>query len=338
MRRHRNRRRNKQRKIIIISICSILLFMTAGYAAMNTNLEINVKGNVIKKITGGEQLLETVNIITNGDGLYKDTYEENIYTYRGENPNNYVTFNNELWRIISVNTRDNTIKIIRNEILEDKEYDVTNARTAEYCTHPINGCNIWGSNSTLYDMNGINKINTLAYQVNGIKCILPNIEASLNIYLNEEYYNKLNTNDKEMVINGTYKVGPIDYNKNQNLNIEIEYAREALWKGNVALIDATEYIKASTDSNCTNMYNASWNYSGTPCKNNNWMFNSKAWWTLSPNSGGASSTVWIVRNIGYIHTTNANTLYGIRPVVTLKPEVKITSGDGSESTPFTFEI
>ena len=50
MYRLRHRNRNKQRKILVISICSILLFMTAGYAAMNTNLEINAKGNVVKKI------------------------------------------------------------------------------------------------------------------------------------------------------------------------------------------------------------------------------------------------------------------------------------------------
>ena len=63
MRRHR-RRNKKQRKIVIISVCSILLFMTIGYAAMQTNLEIKAKGNVIKKSTGGEALLEMVDVVT----------------------------------------------------------------------------------------------------------------------------------------------------------------------------------------------------------------------------------------------------------------------------------
>ena len=152
--RHRNRKRNKQRKILVISICSILLFMTAGYATMNTNLEINAKGNVVKKNTGGEQLLEMVDIVTTGDGLYEDSYEENVYTYRGATPNNYVTFNNELLRIISVNTSDNTIKIIRNAVLSDRVFDTSsNGRynSSEYCNYS-GGCNIWGSSSTLYDV------------------------------------------------------------------------------------------------------------------------------------------------------------------------------------------
>lgn len=95
--RHRSRRRNKQRKVIIISICSLLLIMTVGYAAMQTNLEIKAKGNVIKKATAGSDLVDKAGVVTSGDGLYADSYESNVYTYRGANPNNYVTFNGETW-------------------------------------------------------------------------------------------------------------------------------------------------------------------------------------------------------------------------------------------------
>ena len=42
--------------------------------------------------------------VTEGDGLYKDEYEEGKYTYKGVNPNNYITFNNEMWRIISIDS------------------------------------------------------------------------------------------------------------------------------------------------------------------------------------------------------------------------------------------
>jgi len=56
--------------------------------------------------------------VTTGDGLYKDEYENGRYVYRGANPNNYITFNNETWRIISVET-DGTLKIIRDERLGD---------------------------------------------------------------------------------------------------------------------------------------------------------------------------------------------------------------------------
>ena len=45
----RRNRGKKQSKIIITSICALLLIMTVGYAAMQTNLEINAKGNIIKE-------------------------------------------------------------------------------------------------------------------------------------------------------------------------------------------------------------------------------------------------------------------------------------------------
>ena len=137
MRRHR-RRNKKQRNIIIISVCSLLLIMTVGYAAMQTNLSINTKGNIIKKASAGSDLIELAGIVTSGDGLYADTYEEGRYIYKGANPNNYITFSGETWRIISVES-DNTIKIMRNESIGNIAFDSTNsnnwAKPATLNTH-----------------------------------------------------------------------------------------------------------------------------------------------------------------------------------------------------------
>ena len=60
--------------------------------------------------------------VTEGDGLYKDEYENGKYTYKGANPNNYITFNNEMWRIISVDS-NGLIKIMRNESVGDRAFD-----------------------------------------------------------------------------------------------------------------------------------------------------------------------------------------------------------------------
>ena len=60
--------------------------------------------------------------VTDGDGLYADEYETGRYIYKGVNPNNYITFNNETWRIIFVEN-DGTIKIMRNESIGDMEFD-----------------------------------------------------------------------------------------------------------------------------------------------------------------------------------------------------------------------
>lgn len=65
-------------------------------------------------ITLGEQIINKANVVTSGDGLYRDNYEYGKvkYFYKGVNPKNYITFNNEKagWRIMSI--EDNgTIKI-----------------------------------------------------------------------------------------------------------------------------------------------------------------------------------------------------------------------------------
>ena len=106
-RREKNKR-NKQ--IIMVSSICLLVVMVSGYAAFQTNLSITAKGN-IKQKKAADMLRELCNT-ESGDGLYKDIYEDGKCTYKGTDPNNYITFNNEIWRIVSVNN-DKTIKIIK---------------------------------------------------------------------------------------------------------------------------------------------------------------------------------------------------------------------------------
>ena len=60
------------------------------------------------------------------DGLYADEYEEGRYIYKGVNPNNYITFNNETWRILSIDS-SGRIKIVRDELLPSRKWDSTNS-------------------------------------------------------------------------------------------------------------------------------------------------------------------------------------------------------------------
>ena len=64
--------------------------------------------------TAGSQIIENA-------GLEKDPYECR-YFFKGANPNNYIKFNNETWRIISVEC-DDTIKIMRNESIGGRAWN-----------------------------------------------------------------------------------------------------------------------------------------------------------------------------------------------------------------------
>ena len=64
--------------------------------------------------------------VTEGDGLYADEYESGRYIYKGANPNNYITFNNETWRILSIDS-SGRIKIVRDELLPSRAWASTNS-------------------------------------------------------------------------------------------------------------------------------------------------------------------------------------------------------------------
>ncbi len=76
--------------------------------------------------------------VTEGDGLYQDEYESGRYFYKGANPNNYITFNNETWRILSVEA-DGRIKIVRDGLFSDRAFGGSNAWETSYIKEYLNG-------------------------------------------------------------------------------------------------------------------------------------------------------------------------------------------------------
>ncbi len=314
-------------------------------ARVSDGVNIETASLTIKQDSAGSDLVENAGVVTSGDGLYKDTYEENVYTYRGASPNNYVTFNGEQWRIISVNTADNTIKIMRNSVLVRTPYDEKSNRTTssnQYCNYSSRlGCNIYGSTSSLYNQAGTSKISMLAREVGGTAYSLPANESSLSTYLNEDYYDILSSTSRDMVKeDALYKSGVLQLQSGQTASTDISQVSAVKWKGKVGLIDATEYVRASTNSSCTGAY-AYYNISSSGCRGDgesNWMFlNGSDYWTMSPSSGNTSYGVWLVYSHGKLYSNGSNSAgnsYGVCPVVTLKSSVKITSGNGSSSQPY----
>ncbi len=74
--------------------------------------------------TTAQKLIKIVT--TSGDGLYADEYEPNRYVYKGANPNNYITFNNTLYRIMAVES-DGTLKIMANSSIGYQYWDTTSS-------------------------------------------------------------------------------------------------------------------------------------------------------------------------------------------------------------------
>ena len=297
----------------------------------NLNSEVTVTHNYVQD--DGSILPELVditdNVVTSGDGLYEDSYESGRYVYRGANPNNYIEFNNELWRIISKET-DGTYKIVRNEVLpEEMPFDNDNYRDKEsngaggtYCANSSYGCNAWSSTA--------NMVGSPAEFTNGKYTGTVLLDSGLNEYLNGEYLDSI-TENCDKIVNYDFSIGGV-INNNNDLQGQITSENSYKWNGSVGLISGSDYINANSNiETCGTFSKTNNNY--TTCRNTNWMYKSESdWWTLSPVAGD-SGVVWTIHGNGLLYNYYSRPSYGVCPAVYLTSSLSL-SGSGTQSDPF----
>ena len=265
-------------------------------------------------------------VVTTGQGIYDDIYEENHYVYKGANPNNYIRFNNELWRIISTE-QDDTIKIIRNNSLGKMKYDEPGFRssttnTGTYCTSD-NGCNAYG----------------ITNDFGGLGTVLK--DSTLNTYLNGEYYNGLTSDAKSYVIehdfaNGWTGGSGTSSNK-KYINEAHESEKQIIWHGKIGLINLTDFLRGTLNSACDSVYSG-WQISGYPCHNDNYLFKDGEVISTMSTSNVLPNYLWAIRNTGGICSAGSgcgftNIEQSIYPVVYLRKTISLT-GNGTESSPY----
>ena len=295
---------------------------------------------------------QTVEVVTAGDGLYEDQYEIGRYIYRGSNPNNYIQFNNELWRIVAKET-DGTYKIVRDELLPQNEgytfmaYDESDHRSTEnntYCTQPYWGCGVYAAVSGTFRTPNGNYSGTVTE------------DSSIKEYLNDTYYPTLNGIAKTQVQSHVFNIGSVQYlDESGNDSIEKNIAGEKMykWTGNVGLINVSDLLKASTNTACTSAtdeYNAAiQDVPEETCGSYLTYFDTIneelgviGYWTMnafSAESEDYSNDAWVAsfrQGIGAFGEgfANIDNLIGARPVLYLKSDIELTSGTGTKSNPF----
>ncbi len=294
---------------------------------------------------------QDVEVVTSGDGLYEDQYETGRYIYRGSNPDNYIQFNNELWRIVAKET-DGTYKIIRDELLPQNEgytfmaYDARYHRSTEnntYCTRPDNGCGVFAAVSGTFQT------------PNGSYSGTVTEDSSIKEYLNNTYYPTLTGIAKAQVQSHTFNIGCVQYlDESGNDSIEKNIAGEKMykWTGNVGLINVSDLLKASTNTACTSATDE-WNavmqevpqetcgsYLTTMSPINEEV-GEIGYWTInasSSESGNDPHNVWVAAFAqGISGFTDGIAHYdydGARPVLYLKSDIELTSGTGTKLDPF----
>ena len=272
------------------------------------------------------------------------------YRYYGANPNNYVTFNGELWRIISVSnvkssTTDTTgamrMKIIRNTNLGNYSWDSSlstintgygvNDWTQADLKTELNNLYYNQQSGTCY--NGQNNASTTCnFTTTGLSPDAKNMIGEALWYLgssssgNEKYANDYYTTER-----GTMTYGcSVD---------DGACPRATTWTGHVGLMYLSDYVYATDPTLCTAniLY---WSQStNSSCKTNDWLYDSSNnQWTMFPFAGKASGVFFVTLSGSVDGSYNAYRAFGVRPVVVLQSDVKITDGDGSEENPYQLGI
>ena len=309
----------------------------------------NAEVKEITKPTYGMKAVEYIN------GLYEyygDSYnlkidntpDENI-RYYGSNPNNYVRFNNELWRIIGV-FGDN-VKLVRSETLGKLSWD-----SSKSTINDGYGVNEW-SQSDLK-----NYLNTMYYGGTTVTCYdgqykkevtcptnkLDNTAKSLIDY---HTWNTGATNDRILYNSTTQSFDTVEFYKAERGNetgkicTGATYCSDAVtrtteWTGYIALPYITDYAYASGEDDCNTKIDQSSTYK---CKNNNWMhyestYNDKIWY-LSPCAiSSAADLVGFVHGDGNAEGDSASSAYAVFPAIYLKSDILIESGTGTSSNPY----
>lgn len=128
---------------------------------------------------------QPVDVVTSGDGLYEDEYEDGRYFFKGANPNNYIKFNNELWRIISIEN-DGTIKIIKKGTINKAYWDETGNN--DWATASMN---TYLNSTYLNNLSNKDKVITHNWDIGGITPNNNNLSNQIKEEKSEKWEGKI---------------------------------------------------------------------------------------------------------------------------------------------------
>ena len=319
-------------------------------ADQNHNMEKVINGNIKVEFYFETMSEQIENLYTDNSTIlaYDGTADNNL-RYIGADPNNYVLFNNELWRIIGVFNENShgvagqkLVKLIRNESIGSFSWDNkasgTGSSTSSY------GSNDW-SDSALQLV-----LNEGAYwnRTNGT-CPSGQNGATTNCDFST---NGLTDEAKSMIETVTWKLGGTGSFTSASNGLTSHFygyergttvysGRPTTWQGKIALMYPSDYGYATSGGSTTNreaclakeLYN--WDSSSySDCKNNDWLLDSSTTqWTLTPTSSRSDNVFGVFRT-GCVNYNSANDSIGVRPSVYLTSNVGISGGDGTMNNPY----
>ena len=274
-----------------------------------------------------------------------DIYDNIRFT--GPKPNNYITFNNETWRIIGIfnvyneetNKYERLIKIVRGSSLGNYSWD-----TSDSSINSGNGINEWSQadlmNELNYDYLGTNTGTTTWFNGKNDRQT-GSYDYSKNI--KDEYVDKIATVRWNLggLSNPTKPASNLYVDERGTRNtvdtvITDDIERTDNYSDKIGLMYPSDYGYASSNSACRNTTSTVVN-----CRDNNWLYSFGPYWTLSSlTTDGYTALIAYnqPQNLQYaFRSYNASTAWAVYPTLYLKQSVKITGGTGTSTNPYTID-
>lgn len=210
------------------------------------------------------------NLVTTGVGLYQnETTNGTRYIFKGETKNNYINWNEELYRIIRIN-EDGTIRVMKfeNDFITswDNRYNNNTLRSSGYNTYYLTDVNI---------------------------------DSRIKEKLKNDY-DKLSNESKKYIASQSLCIGERDVN--ESINDGTVECSKTLDNQKYGLLTVYEYLQATLDPNCNTI-------SDRECKNYNWIAAASLYtWLITPVSGNDYEAYYLLNNkIQVEECNNVNT-------------------------------
>ena len=262
---------------------------------------------------------------TQGTG---EVVNENGYRYEGKDPNNYIWFNNELWRIIGVFDEathgvsgQNLVKIIRADSIGGLAWHKSNTNdwTASSLMNLLNGAYYNSQNGT-----------------GGEYCYGNSTTVPANCDYTET---GINDTYRSMIENVTWHLGGYSSDSataeafyGYERGTTVSSGRPTTTTGYIGLMYPSDYGYSVLSSSCARTTNLG-SYRNATCAGQSWLYGKGIEWTITPNSSD-SNNVFNVNSYGRLTSTYANSGYSVRPVLYLDSSVYVIDGNGSISDPY----
>ena len=282
----------------------------------------------------------STSVLTSESGVYKTEDDDGeSYYFRGKIDNNYVSFANNLWRIVRING-DGSIRLIHASDIGTSKFNPV--RRMGYTYNNENACT--KESPCISDYNK----ETSAFANNKTAT-----DSIVKTYLEEWYINNLKDYDDKInlsnfcndtTITSTNAIRNATFYGGNNRILKLKQPSLKCpnpsttdggnYKLKIGLLTADEinYAGLSYRQIDTTSFNTSKN-----ADTSNYLYYSNVWYSMTPRFLIRSASNMFYGSLGGIASSNVTGPRYIRPVINLKSDIQITSGDGSRANPYIVE-